>query len=141
MNYLCGNSWVCFERLCIEVVRSRGFIVFQSLDGVCYFLLGGVDVSILRSSTATGMSGSVSGGDLFNISLKYSAYHGASCVSSDINSFPSLSLIGASKVLSNLPTNLFCDNYCTASPGLLCVLLLPAGSSNLLTSNLLCPVC
>ena len=38
---LCGNSWVCFEKLCIEVVRSRGFIVFQGLDGIDYFFLGG----------------------------------------------------------------------------------------------------
>ena len=41
MKNLCGNSWVCFEKLCIEVVRSRGFIVFKGLDGVDYFFLGG----------------------------------------------------------------------------------------------------
>ena len=58
---LCGNSLVCFEKLCVEVIRSRDFIVFQGLDSVDYFFLGGGDVSISRSSTATGMSGSVSG--------------------------------------------------------------------------------
>ena len=38
---LCGNSWVCFEKLCIKFVSSRGFIVSQGLDGVDYFFLGG----------------------------------------------------------------------------------------------------
>ena len=75
--------------------------------------LEGGDVSISRSSTATGMSGSVSGGGLFNISLKYSAHH-ASCVSSDINSFPSLSLIGASKFFLNCPQTCFVILYSVA---------------------------
>ena len=115
---LCGDSWVCFEKLCVEVVRSRGFIVFQGLDGVDYFFLGGRggggdDVSISRSSTATGMSGSVSGGGLFNISLKYSA-HCASCVFSDIYSFPSLSLIGVSKFFLNCPQTCFVILYSVA---------------------------
>ena len=77
------------------------------------------DVSFSRSSTATGMSGSVSGGGLFKISLKYSA-HRASCFSSDIKSFPSLSFIGASKFFLNCPqfatikstSSDFCISYC-----------------------------
>ena len=67
------------------------------------------DVSISRSSTATGMSGSVSGGGLFNISLKYMySAHCASCVSSDINSFSIFVFEWSVQVLSRLPTNLFC---------------------------------
>ena len=60
-------------------------LFFRALMALIISSLEGGDVSISRSSTATGMSGSVSGSGLFNISLKYSA-HRASCVSSHINS-------------------------------------------------------
>ena len=86
----------------------RALLSFRALMALIISPLEGGGVSISRSSTATGMSGLVSGDGRFNISLKYSA-HRASCVSSDINTFPPLSLIGASKFFSHLPTNLYCD--------------------------------
>ena len=49
-------------------------LFFRALMALIISSLDGGDVSISRSSTATGMSGSVSGGGLFNISLKYSAH-------------------------------------------------------------------
>ena len=74
-------------------------LFFRTLIALIISSLEGIFVSISRSTTATWMSGSVSGGGRFNISLKYSAHH-ASC-SSVINSFPSLSLIGTSKFFLN----------------------------------------
>ena len=49
-------------------------LFFKALIVLIISSLEGGGVSISRSSTATGMSGSVSGGGRFNISLKYSAH-------------------------------------------------------------------
>ena len=88
-------------------------LFFRALIALIISSLEGGDVFVSKSSTATGMSGSVSGGGLFNISLEYSA-HCASCVSSDINSFPSLSLIRASKFFLNCPQTCFVILYSVA---------------------------
>ena len=56
------------------------------------------------------MSGLVSGGVRFNISMEYSV-HRAPCVSSDINSFPSLSSIGVSNFFLNRPQTCFVILY------------------------------
>ena len=163
-------------------------LFFRALMALIISSLEGGDVSISRSSTASGMSGSVSGGGRFNISLKYSA-HCASCVFSDIYSFPSLSFIGVSKFFLNCPqtcfvilysvawsplcaasspwvsissrylrlsrriscltvrsASLYTCFYCSLSrsdfiPSNFCLMFLLSSIFNLLTSNLLCPVC
>ena len=56
-------------------------LIFRDLMALIISSLEGGDISISRFSTATGTSGSVSGGGLFNISLKYSGHRASPLIS------------------------------------------------------------
>ena len=106
-------AWSVLKSSALRLSGPGALLFFSALLALIISSLEGGDVSISRSSTATGMSGSVPGGGRSNISLKYSA-HRVSCVSSYINSFPSLSLIGASKFFLNCPQIYFVILYSVA---------------------------
>ena len=103
-----GIAGSALKSLALRLSGPGALLFFRALIALITFSLEGGVVPISRSSTATGMAGSVSCRGRFQISMKYSA-HRASWASSDIStsSFPPFSLIKASKFFLNRPQIFF----------------------------------